>query len=86
MPCRAGPSRCSAVVAGRLHCSAIGRGPPADTPDISMPRAPTPQIWYDEVSEPVGGGWPVLEIDTNAPVDVEDVLARVGATAEKPPA
>jgi len=44
------------------------------------------QIWDDEVSEPVGGGWPVLEIDTNAPVDVEDVLARVGATAEKPPA
>jgi energy-coupling factor transporter ATP-binding protein EcfA2 len=40
-------------------------------------------IWHDEVIEPVGGGWPVVEVDTNAPVDVEDVVARVGASAER---
>jgi len=44
------------------------------------------QIWHDEVSEPVDGGWPVVEIDTNAPVDLGDVLARVGSAGEKPPA
>jgi glucokinase len=44
------------------------------------------EIWHAEVSEPVGGGWPVVEIDTNTPVDVDDVLARVGVPAEKPTA
>jgi len=47
-------------------------------------------IWHDEVSRPVGGDgggdWPVLEIDTNAPVDVEEVLARIGSVAEGPAA
>lgn len=45
-------------------------------------------IWHDDVSQPVGGDgdWPVLEIDTNLPVDVEQVLARVGRVAEAPSA
>lgn len=35
------------------------------------------ELWNDEVAEPVAGGWPVLEVDTNAPVDVAEVLAFV---------
>jgi predicted kinase len=31
--------------------------------------------WNREVAEPVAGGWPVLEVDTNDPVLISDVLA-----------
>jgi len=35
------------------------------------------ELWNDEVAEPVAGGWPVMEVDTNTPVDVAEVLAFV---------
>ncbi len=35
------------------------------------------ELWNDEVAEPVAGGWPVLEIDTNQPVDVTAVVAEI---------
>jgi hypothetical protein len=37
------------------------------------------ELWNDEVSEPVAGGWPVIEVDTNEPVDVDTVITRVRA-------
>jgi predicted kinase len=38
---------------------------------------PAHELWNDEVSEPVAGGWPVLEVDTNEPVDAAEVVAFV---------
>ena len=38
---------------------------------------PVEELWNDEVAQPVAGGWPVLEVDTNRPVDVAKVLAFV---------
>lgn len=35
------------------------------------------ELWNDEVAEPVAGGWPLMEVETNAPVDVAVVLAFV---------
>lgn len=35
------------------------------------------ELWNDEVAEPVAGGWPVFEVDTNGPVDVNEILAFV---------
>ena len=35
------------------------------------------ELWNDEVAEPVAGGWPVLEVDTNQPVDLAGVLRFV---------
>jgi hypothetical protein len=35
------------------------------------------ELWNDEVTVPVAGGWPVLEVDTNVPVDVAEVLAFI---------
>lgn len=32
------------------------------------------ELWNDEVSEPVAGEWPLLEVDTNAPADVTEVV------------
>jgi predicted kinase len=37
----------------------------------------TDELWNDEVAEPVGGGWEVIEVDTNRAVDVESVLGAV---------
>lgn len=35
------------------------------------------ELWNDEVTAPVAGGWPVLEVDTNVAVDVAEVLAFI---------
>lgn len=35
------------------------------------------ELWNDEVGEPVAGGWPLLEVDTNAPVALAGVLSFV---------
>lgn len=35
------------------------------------------ELWNDEISEPVAGGWPVLEVDTNAPADPGVLADRV---------
>jgi predicted kinase len=37
------------------------------------------EIWHPEATEPVAGGWPVLEVDTEGPVGVAELLARVHA-------
>ncbi|MGD0594848.1 MAG: AAA family ATPase [Acidimicrobiales bacterium] len=33
----------------------------------------TEELWNDEVAHPVAGGWPVLEVATNDPVDVSEI-------------
>jgi len=43
------------------------------------------ELWNPEVAEPVGGGWPVIEVDTNAAVDTDAVVARI-TRALQPPA
>jgi len=36
-------------------------------------------LWHPEVHEPVAGGWPVVEVDTDRPVDMARLLGRLGA-------
>ncbi|WCO68190.1 AAA family ATPase [Iamia majanohamensis] len=38
------------------------------------------ELW-DETSEPVAGDWPVLEVDTGHPVDLDEVVRGVRAAA-----
>jgi predicted kinase len=45
---------------------------------LDQERRPA-ELWNDEVAEPVAGGWPVLEVDTNSAPDVTQVAARVRA-------
>lgn len=40
------------------------------------------ELWNGEVSEPVAGGWPLLEVDTDQPVAVDDVLAFIRAALD----
>jgi hypothetical protein len=35
------------------------------------------ELWNDEISQPVAGGWPVVEVDTNRPVDLPGVADRI---------
>lgn len=35
------------------------------------------ELWNDEVAEPVGAGWPLLEVNTSQPVDVSALVAFV---------
>lgn len=42
------------------------------------------ELWNDEVAEPVAGGWPLLEVDTNTPVDITAVVQFVD-THRQPP-
>jgi len=35
------------------------------------------EIWHADVSRPVAGGWPVVEVDTNGPVALDDLLGRL---------
>lgn len=39
------------------------------------------ELWNDEVSQPVAGGWPLLEVDTTSPVDASEVAAFVRRSA-----
>ena len=35
------------------------------------------ELWNDEVAEPVAGGWPVLEVDTTSPVDLDGLVTAI---------
>lgn len=39
----------------------------------------TAELWNHENSAPVAGGWPVIEVDTTSPVDVNELVERVVA-------
>jgi predicted kinase len=39
-------------------------------------------LWTGEVSQPVGGGWPVVSVDTSAPVDLDALCAQISALAK----
>lgn len=38
------------------------------------------ELWNDEIAEPLAAGWPVIEVDTNQPVDPDLALALVRST------
>ena len=41
----------------------------------------TAELWNDEVARPVGGGWPVIEVDTAVVVDAEALATAIRAAA-----
>jgi hypothetical protein len=38
---------------------------------------PAHELWGPEVSAPVAGGWPVIEVDTTAPVDLVTLVGAI---------
>ena len=39
------------------------------------------ELWNDEVARPVAGGWPVIEVSTTGPIDVESLIAHIATAA-----
>jgi hypothetical protein len=67
--------RCDRKVAeARYWARAGSRGPDHFDHDRE-----SSELWNDEVAEPVGGGWPVLEVDTAGLVDVTSLARMVEA-------
>jgi hypothetical protein len=42
---------------------------------------PAEELWPPRSLGPLAGGWPVLEVDTVGPVDVDEVVGRIRSTA-----
>jgi predicted kinase len=40
-------------------------------------------LWNEDTSQPVAGGWPVLEVDTTGPIDLEWIAAFVDTSASR---
>jgi predicted kinase len=43
------------------------------------------EIWDPEITEPVAGGWPVLDVDTNEHVDLHRLLSELRGTVAQVP-
>jgi predicted kinase len=39
------------------------------------------ELWNGEVAQPVAGGWPVIDVNTNSPVEVTPLIARIRVAA-----
>ena len=72
--------RCDREIAQRRYRARAGSRHPGHFDAV---RADD-DLWDDDVSRPVAGGWPVLEVDTNEPVDVGRLVALVRRTARPP--
>jgi predicted kinase len=40
------------------------------------------ELWMDEVANPISGGWPVIEVDTNRPVDIPELDLTIRHVAD----
>lgn len=65
--------RCSESTARERYLRRTGTRPAGHFDHVRVPS----ELWNDEVSEPVAGGWPMLEVDTHEPVDIAGVVAFV---------
>ena len=70
--CRCDPD----VLRARFAARSAGRG--AGYFDHERSAA---ELWNAEVGSPVAGGWPVLEVDTGAEVDVAALARRIVTAA-----
>lgn len=69
--------RCDRAIAlGRYRMRAADRAPGHLDGDRGAD-----DIWHDDITEPVAGSWPVIEVDTNRPVDLSVVISRIHAAA-----
>ena len=67
--------RCRREVAWARYAARAGTRGPGHFDHDSRPD----ELWNGEVAEPVAGPWPVIEVNTEEPVDVAAVLVAVRA-------
>jgi predicted kinase len=73
--------RCDQQIAARRYALRAGTRA-AD--HLAAERA-IEELWNDEVAQPVAGGWPVIEVSTNSPVDVRPLTVRIRTAASATP-
>lgn len=62
---------------GQRERSSVGPCPLShDVSDFDSTRS-IDELWTEDVTQPVAGGWPVLEVDTNQPLDVASLAASI---------
>lgn len=71
--------RCPARVAAARYAARTGRA----AGHLDALRT-ADELWNDEVALPVAGGWPVLEVPTEAPVEIGPLLHRICAARSGP--
>ena len=69
--------RCDPQVAAQRYALRAGS---RDAGHFDSDRA-IEELWNEEVAQPVAGGWPVIEVDTGNPVDVEPVIEAIRTAA-----
>jgi predicted kinase len=69
--------RCDPRIAQRRYAERAGARAAGH---FAAERTPA-DLWNEEVARPVAGGWPVIEICTDDPVDVTPLTARIQAAA-----
>jgi predicted kinase len=69
--------RCDTRLAAQRYAARSSSRSPGHFDSLRTPA----ELWNDEVARPVAGGWPVLEVATDAPVDLEPLLLRIHAAA-----
>jgi hypothetical protein len=68
--------RCDLSIAKARYAARTAGRPAAY---VSEHRDPA-ELWTSETTEPVAGGWPVIEVDTNTAVDVAALAALIRET------
>jgi len=65
--------RCDRQVAASRHRSRVRTRHVGHFDSIRTPE----ELWNDQISEPVAGGWSVVEVDTNHAVDLIHLASRI---------
>ncbi len=71
--------RCDRQTAQRRYALRAGTRNAGHFDAVRMPA----ELWNDEVARPVAGGWPVIEVSTTSPIDVESLIVHIGAAAAR---
>jgi predicted kinase len=68
--------RCDLAIAEARYAARRARRPPtyvSEHEDLA-------ELWTGETTEPIAGGWPVIEVDTTTAVDIAALAARIRET------
>ena len=71
--------RCDPELRALLRVALRYREPPATSTRIGFPQS----SWNDEVASRSLAAWPVIEVDTDPPVDVDALVVRVRASVQR---
>ena len=72
--------RCDPDTMAALHQARVGTRAPGHFDELRG----ADELWNAETTEPVAGGWPVIEVDTDSPVDPDKLADQVSAALETP--